>query len=117
MQSEVDSTVRNIRNAKSALQKKKQKTYEMVGNGIDSGSRYVISASGYAPGIVNGKLTPVKIDVTEPSSVPDTCVWTVSGSSTGLTIRNVATGQYLTVTSSGFLLRRTLYFVFERFFQ
>lgn len=74
-------------------------------DGIDAGSEYVIKAYGadYALGVVDGVLAPVAVGVTDDSitAVEDSCVWVAAASSRGYTLRNKATGEYLSFSSSG----------------
>ncbi len=108
MQTEVDSAVQNIRNAKAKLAIKPAAAYSLDTNGIDSGNKYVIINNGRALAVVNGKLTAVAVSVSgnDISSVDSSCVWTVTASGSGYTLKNDASGKYLSYTTSGLITKK-----------
>jgi len=110
-QSEVDTALSNINTAYGSLKLNAATTgYSLDKDGIDSGNEYIIVYSGKALRDNNGSIGSSSVTVKNDNiaSVDDSCVWIVTKSGSGTTIKNKKTGRYLKCSQSGFLFFRSV---------
>jgi len=107
LQSEIDAAVNSINSAKANLKVKSKASFVKVTSGISSGKEYVLTYNGKALSVSNGKLTADSVTDQNGglSNVKDESIWIVTQSGSEYAIKNKATGQYLTTTSSGFIFK------------
>jgi len=109
LQADVDNAVKAINTAKNALAAPSEVSFVRDTDGVNSGAEYVIVYNGKALAMVNNNLTAVDVAVQNDglNQADDNAVWIITKSGSSYTIRNKATGRYLTTASSGGWFSRT----------